>query len=1136
MGQLRNMDAQASFRAPVVEPQREVAEPLSMQPGGAAAPQPSPGQQSDPQSMQPGGTAAPQPSPGQQNPWSTLGQSDPQGTDWSTAMADLNSSIAQNRSDLSDLGFESRGDQPRSEAPLSMRPSGNRPRFDVAGFLPGGPGFPQVPNSELLRPFGAPRPATWQRERGEPFLQSPSQPRPAGWQRVWGEPFLDPRLRPPGTQPMAGGDLLDDQLHFDQSTGQWSTPGGGARPPPANWGDPRDTTMRPRPPGTQPMAGGDLLDDQRHFDQRTGRGITLPGVFAPPQAPQDQIWTQQDQMLWTQRSNVLRAAQERLAAAGYAGDPALTRPTARTSTPSYYHGVPGQNPTAAELTAASPSGQLFYDSGTGTRWRTPGGGSIPFSQSTQPRIDPDVLRPYLESSGALQPTSQAQLHSNSAIAIELERRRAEEAAERIRNQQPIAGYSEGFRDFESRGGNLSITNDIRTRLGLGPNESPWDLPNPLQSYMDAGGSYENIRAALFESGTQPLHPQMVNSPGRAPPVVNAAGYEPRVNTPFVSRNLPAPPPQPVQLPAPPPFQTEPGPDLVYQPPGFDPEVIADFERPPLPLNTFPDYRPPVADPVYDPATGDISSPGNPAFDPGAGSFDQDLTYVEPGGDVSDYTGGTNVPPVNEPVYGGDPDFGDPFGREEETVDPDTHTSEPLFGGDLDFGNIQAESTDQAAVRSAGMPLQNQGLLANAKATVGAPVEKKGLPAEQSTAPVLRTHDAPLPGAPGGGGPGPEHLPFTANPVGNNPVLIPETGEGGGSTPPPGTPPTATIVQDLLPEDPGVAQAEIPAGPDAAQAGVTLINPDAATIEDTPTVTAGTAGSLLAETAPTEAPGGDLSPDALTREQMQRITSQDSPLMQLARQRAREQSNRQGLLNTSLAVGAQQRAMVEEAMPMALQDAQTAWANQERNRIQQHDATQQDADRAMQVSISNSEQQSSQDRQNVDRMLQADMFTVEQHNNIATRNSEIYADFLARNADASNRIEQFNVAEINAVRDANAARYAAIQQGNTVEANRHTQFILNMEKELAKSFLAGEQALSLADIQGRFQTLTAANASAASMYEAYFSGVASLMSSKDLSAASIAARIATQKGFLISGLQLLADISDMNLGDYLSGRE
>ena len=57
-------------------------------------------------------------------------------------------------------------------------------------------------------------------------------------------------------------------------------------------------------------------------------------------------------------------------------------------------------------------------------------------------------------------------------------------------------------------------------------------------------------------------------------------------------------------------------------------------------------------------------------------------------------------------------------------------------------------------------------------------------------------------------------------------------------------------------------------------------------------------------------------------QVNSILSKDSPLMQRARTLATQQMNQRGLVNSSMAVGAGQAAMVDRALPIAQQDAST----------------------------------------------------------------------------------------------------------------------------------------------------------------------------------------------------------------------
>lgn len=66
--------------------------------------------------------------------------------------------------------------------------------------------------------------------------------------------------------------------------------------------------------------------------------------------------------------------------------------------------------------------------------------------------------------------------------------------------------------------------------------------------------------------------------------------------------------------------------------------------------------------------------------------------------------------------------------------------------------------------------------------------------------------------------------------------------------------------------------------------------------------------------------GEVNKDSLASEQLNKITSQDSPLMQRANQEGIFSAQKRGLSNSSLAAGASMGAMVDRATPLAQQDA------------------------------------------------------------------------------------------------------------------------------------------------------------------------------------------------------------------------
>ena len=80
-------------------------------------------------------------------------------------------------------------------------------------------------------------------------------------------------------------------------------------------------------------------------------------------------------------------------------------------------------------------------------------------------------------------------------------------------------------------------------------------------------------------------------------------------------------------------------------------------------------------------------------------------------------------------------------------------------------------------------------------------------------------------------------------------------------------------------------------------------------------------------------------EGLVQDQVLKIVGDDSPLMQQARQRAAQEANARGLVNSSIAVGAGEQAVIAQALPMAQQDAQT-YANAATNTANQQNAASQ----------------------------------------------------------------------------------------------------------------------------------------------------------------------------------------------------
>lgn len=109
---------------------------------------------------------------------------------------------------------------------------------------------------------------------------------------------------------------------------------------------------------------------------------------------------------------------------------------------------------------------------------------------------------------------------------------------------------------------------------------------------------------------------------------------------------------------------------------------------------------------------------------------------------------------------------------------------------------------------------------------------------------------------------------------------------------------------------------------AAATPATSTGVKALTTPNTATTAAGT-GTGLAQGSAWKAAVPKQVNDSVA-DKVKELTSQDSPLMQQAKTEGLKVANRRGLLNSSMAVGASQDAMVSKALPIASQDASQAF--------------------------------------------------------------------------------------------------------------------------------------------------------------------------------------------------------------------
>lgn len=210
---------------------------------------------------------------------------------------------------------------------------------------------------------------------------------------------------------------------------------------------------------------------------------------------------------------------------------------------------------------------------------------------------------------------------------------------------------------------------------------------------------------------------------------------------------------------------------------------------------------------------------------------------------------------------------------------------------------------------------------------------------------------------------------------------------------------------------------------------------------------------------------DVPTENLTSSRLNTITSQDSPLMQRARQEGMLLAARRGLQNSSIAAGTAQGAVVDRATPIATQEADILQGQRLANQSAENTARQFNAGSQTDVSKLNAQ--------------------------LGTETSRFNAETAAQKA----------------------------QQDAQAENAMRTQ-VMNQNAELNKQYLAGRQSQDLATIQGQYQALIQSNASAANLYNTYFQTIAQVMSNTNIDPSRVAQIVSSLQTSLVGGMDFL----------------
>jgi hypothetical protein len=254
-------------------------------------------------------------------------------------------------------------------------------------------------------------------------------------------------------------------------------------------------------------------------------------------------------------------------------------------------------------------------------------------------------------------------------------------------------------------------------------------------------------------------------------------------------------------------------------------------------------------------------------------------------------------------------------------------------------------------------------------------------------------------------------------------------------------------------------------------------------------------------------------DQTVQGQLQGIIAANSPLMQQAQTSAMQQMNRRGLMNSSMAIGAGQDAVIRQALPIAQQDAQMFGRAGEFN-----------------AGVANQMAQF-----NVGQLNQAGQFGAAASNQAALSNQNAANQAGQFSASAANQASLANVAAQNqaAQYSASAINEASQQYAQALNATTNKMLDQSMQYALANADSETKLALQnidastrkdLAATEAAYKNQMQASASANEIFQQVSKNIADIMANPDLEPGPKQSAIDSQKVALQNALTILSATS------------
>ncbi len=277
----------------------------------------------------------------------------------------------------------------------------------------------------------------------------------------------------------------------------------------------------------------------------------------------------------------------------------------------------------------------------------------------------------------------------------------------------------------------------------------------------------------------------------------------------------------------------------------------------------------------------------------------------------------------------------------------------------------------------------------------------------------------------------------------------------------------------------------------------------------------------------------VDPNQTVQGQLDGIIAKNSPLMQRAETKANEQMNGRGLLNSSMAVGAAQTAVLDAATPIATADAGTyadaaktnagaANTNSQFNATQANQTSQFNASAATDVSKTNANAANTQAQFNANAQNSASQFNATADNAAKnfTAGAANTASLQKSETDAAAARQAVDVANQRAMQEYDAASKLTLQTANAKD-------------QQALAALDQANKVALANIEATYKNQMQTSQSMAASYQSMVESMTKIMQDPDLDAAGKQKAIDNITTLYNNALAMQSNVSGLNLGSLLS---